>query len=98
LADLVVKASESGDEESDSSKDSGKSDSSDDKKITALESEISNLEDECDLISASYDAAYNIFAPLEKEINEYKKTIDDGLTTVIKSLNQAQYDNDNAIS
>ncbi len=89
LADLNSKESESED---------GESDSSDDKKIAALESEIAGLENEYDTTSSSYDAAYRIFAPLETEINGYKKIIEDGLTTVIANLSQAKTANNTGIS
>lgn len=89
LSDLESKASESED---------GESDSSDDKKIAALETEIAKLEDEYDSISDSYDGAYRIFAPLETEINGYKKTIDEDLNQSITDLIQARISNDAAIS
>jgi len=80
----------------DSEKEGEDSDSTDNKKIEALNSEIAKLEEEYASISESYDAACKIFLPLEEKITGYKKTIDDGLDNSVENLGMARVLNDRA--
>jgi cellobiose-specific phosphotransferase system component IIA len=89
LADLKDTATE---------KEDGELNSSNSGMIESLESEIAKLEDEYDSVSGSYNAAYKIFEPLEKEITGYKNTIDEGLNHAVTNLINARISNDTASS
>jgi len=80
----------------DSDKEGEASDSRDNKKIEALNTEIAKLEEEYDSISESYNAAYRVFQPLEERIAGYKKAIDDGLDYSTQNLGIARVSHDRA--